>query len=175
MKKFLTVLFIIFLLLSSCKSGEPAGTSAVTEEAVYIDADPKDVMSAVYRAVAETETLANNKTMLSDEAVTDKNELYYLGINGISYVSAVASEPVMQADPYSFVVIKLQNGVDYDGQRRLIEQNLNKSKWVCMTCEEALAVRYENFIAVIMCDKETADALEAAYLSVMDSYKNGSI
>ena len=165
-------------MLSSCSGAgknDTAGTAAATEEKAYIDAEPKDVLDAVYKIVFETKAFEYYKTMLEDTAVNEENELYFLGVNGIKYVSATASEPVMQPDPYSFVVIKLEKGVDYDGQRKLIEQNLNKSKWVCTSCEEALAVRYENFIAVIMCGKEAADALETAYLSVMENYKNRSI
>ena len=166
MRKLLAVLFIFLLLLTSCSGGKTAA---------YIDEEPEQVLSAVYNAVAETETIKNVKTMLMTENLSADNENYYLGVSGVKYVSAVASEPEIQPSPYSFVIVKLQNGVDYDGQRQLIEQNLNKSKWVCTSSEEALAVRYENFVAVIMCDKETANALEAAYLSVMEAYKNGSI
>lgn len=166
MKKIFCVLLILLILLTSCS--ENGG-------AVYIDADPGEVIDAVYKAAVETKDFKNYKTMLEKTAVTEQDELYFMGVNGIKYVSAVASEPSIQPSPYSFVVIKLQKGVDYDGQRKLIEQNLNKAKWVCMSCEEAIAVRYENFIAVIMCDSQTVNALEAAYLSVMEAYKNGSI
>ena len=178
MKRFFIFLFISLFLLSSCAGtgkNNAADTAAVTEDKAYIDVEPKDVIDAVYKSVSDTPSFKDYKTMLEETNVTEQDELYYIGVNGIKYVSAVASEPAIQPSTYSFVVIKLQKGVDYDGQRRLIEQNLNKAKWVCMSCEEAIAVRYENFVAVIMCDKQTVDALEAAYLSVMEAYNNGSI
>ena len=158
MKKLICILLLLLLFLCSCKL--PGGG--------YIDTDPKAVIEAVYASVQDSGVIDDYKTMLFYDTVTADNELYYMGVNGIEYESAVASEPEFQPCPYSFVVIKLKSGVDYDAQRKLIEKNLNKSKWVCTSCEEALAVRYVNFIAIIMCDKKAADALETAYLSVMD-------
>ncbi len=158
MKKLICVLLLSVFFLCSCKlPGEG-----------YIDADPKDIIEAVYASVQDSGVIDDYKTMLFYDTVTAENELYYMGVNGIEYEAATASEPEFQPCPYSFVIIKLKKGADYDAQRKLIEKNLNKSKWVCTSCEEALAVRYRNFVAVIMCGKKTADALESAYLSVMD-------
>ena len=158
MKKLFIIILAMLSLLCSCKSGDGG----------YIDADPKDIIEAVYASVEDSGAIDEYKTMLIYDTVTADNELYYLGVNGIEYEAAVASEPEMQPCPYSFVVVRLKKGADYDAQRKLIEKNLNKSKWVCTSCEEALTVRFRNFVAVIMCDKKAADALEAAYLNVMD-------
>ena len=158
MKKLICMIIITVFALASCK-----GTSDR-----YIDADPEDVIKAVYEALDGSGVLDGYKTMLYDVTVNAENEDYFLGVRGVEYESAVASEPDIQPCAYSFVAVKLKEGVDYDAQRKLIEKNLNKSRWVCTSCEEALAVRYENYVAIIMCDKKAADAIETAYLNYME-------
>ena len=101
------------------------------------------------------------------EKITEKNDEYYLGISGIPYTKGAASEAYIQPVTFSFCVIVLEEGADYDSCRKTIEQNLNRSKWVCAAAEEAIAVRHANVIAVIMGTKKVCAELEGAFLDVV--------
>ncbi len=159
MKKTLCVLLCALLVLVSCRKNS----------AVYVDADPSAVIDSVYGALEDGSAASEYVPQLITEQITEKNEEYYLGVAGVPYASGAASEAFVQPVTYSFCVIRLEEGADYDAERKKIERNINKSKWVCAAAEDATVVRYENVIAVIMGEKQVCRELEGAFLKIIAS------
>ncbi len=153
-----TLIFLILPLLVLCSCGDKTSPVELSAE---------EIIDAVYKAVETKDFMRDLRSGLMTEAVTENNEQYYLGINGIPYEDGAASEAVVQPVTYSFCVIKLKSGVKYDAERIKIENSVNKAKWVCARAEEAYVIRYENVIAVIMGTKECCDGIEEAFLSVL--------
>ncbi|MBR6921155.1 MAG: hypothetical protein IKH51_03065 [Clostridia bacterium] len=156
MKKIFVLILIPVLLLCSC-----GGKIRVT------DMTPKEIIAAVYENVDGDDYMKELIPELITYEITKDNEQYYLGVSGIPYESGAASEAVVQPITYSFCVIRLKEGSDYDAERIKIEANINKSKWVCAKAEEAYVVRCENLIAVIMGPKSVCDLLENEFLTVV--------
>ena len=160
MKKLFVLLLVPVILLCSCGSGKTN----------LSDADPSDIRDAVYDSLPKDAKAKEYVPALITTEINEKNEEYYLGISGVNYKKGAASEAFEQPTTYSFCVVIFEDGADQDAERIKIEQNINKSKWVCASAEEAFVVRYKNTAAVIMGPKDVCDELEAAYLSVMKSY-----
>ena len=154
MKKVAVLLLLPLILLCSC------GKKSIS------DMSPGEIIDAVYEKVDARSYMKGLKPELVTEAITKENEEYYLGVSGIRYVSGAASEAVVQPVTYSFCVIRLEEGIDYDAERIKIENNINKAKWVCARADEAYVVRSGNLIAVIMGPKEACDGIEKAFLKI---------
>ena len=162
MKKTLIFIFVFLLFLSSCAGSDDPKTTG----ALITDRDPSAMIDEVYALLKDgTETAEYIPQMITEE-LTKNNEEYYLGISGIPYTAGAASEALVQPVTYSFTIILLKEGVDYDAQRKIIEQNVNRSKWVCAFADEALVVRTGNVIAVIMGPSAVCSELEEAFLSL---------
>ena len=163
MKKALLLFIIPIIILSSCKE---------TNAKKLSDADPYEIIDEVYEILAkDTATSAYIPSLITKE-ITEGNASYYIGSDKVSFRAGAASEGAEQPTLYSFCVVILEDDADFDGQRKMIESGINKSKWVCAEADEAYVVRYENVIAVIMGTKQVCDELEGAFLTVMRGYKN---
>ena len=165
MKKLIASVFVLLLILSSCGKNGPT----VTTDALITDKDPSDMIDSIYEKLNSGSETAKYIPQLLTEDITEKNEEYYLGIAGIPYSKGAASEAYIQPVTYSFSIILLKENSDYDAQRKIIEQHLNKSKWVCATAPDALVVRYGNAIAVIMGPTAVCNELEQAFLDLCSS------
>ena len=162
MKKTLIFIFVFLLFLSSCTgNGDPGSIGAL-----ITDRDPSAMIDEVYGLLKDGTETAQYIPQMITEDLTANNEEYYLGISGIPYTAGAASEALIQPVTYSFTIILLAEGVDYDTQRKIIEQNVNRSKWVCAAAEQALVVRTGNVIAVIMGTSAVCSELEEAFLSL---------
>ena len=158
MKKYLVIMLLPLLLLCSCVKTEG--------EDDEIGLSPAGIIDAVYEKIDPKEYMQQLKPELETVDINAENEEYYLGISGVPYESGAGSEAVIQPVTYSFCVIKLKKGINYDAERKKIEQNINKAKWVCARADEAYVVRQGRYIAVIMGAKEACDDIEAAFLAV---------
>lgn len=159
MKKTAVILLSLLLLLCSC------GTN--TGDGGLIDGDPSGIIDAVYEKLPKDSKAAGMVPGLITTVIDGQNEEYYLGVSGIKYKKGAASESFDQPVTYSFCIVIFEDGADYDAERLKIEKNINKSKWVCASAEEAFVVRYKNAAAVIMGSKDVCAELEKAFLSVI--------
>lgn len=159
MKKIFVLILIPVLLLCSC-GGNKIKLS---------DADPSDIIDEVYNKLPKDAEAREYVPCLITSEINERSEEYYLGISGVRYKKGAASEAFEQPTTYSFCVVIFEDDADYDAERIKIEQNINKSKWVCASAEEAFVVRYRNTAAVIMGPKNVCSELENAFLSVVSS------
>ena len=173
MKKIVVLFLITLLLLCSCgQRNEPAATDTEiteTETGALSNADPSKIIDAVYAALPEGSEAGRYVPELITSDINEKTEEYYLGIKGVKYKKGAASEAFEQPVTYSFCVVIFEDDADFDAERIKIEQNINKSKWVCAAAEEAFVVRYKNTAAVIMGPKNVCAELENTFLSVAES------
>ncbi len=159
MKKAFVLLLVPVILLCSCGNGKIR----------LSDADPSNIIDAVYEKLPKDSAAIEYVPALITSEINEKSEEYYLGVNGVRYKKGAASEAFEQPTTYSFCVVIFEDDADYDAERVKIEQNINKSKWVCASAEEAFVVRYKNAAAVIMGPKDVCAELETAFLSVVRS------
>lgn len=160
MKKLIYTLIIFLFLLCSCRADNTNDT---------LDIIPDDIIDEVYENLADDSEAAGLVPEMMTAEINENTEEYYLGVSGIRYKKGAASEATVQPVTYSFCVIVFEDGADYVAECSKIERNLNKSKWVCASADDAIVVRYKNTAAVIMGAKTVCSELEAAFLSVMSA------
>lgn len=93
--------------------------------------------------------------------VTDSDMVAYVtgleNADDIEYV--VASEPMMSSQAYSLVLVKVKDGVDASKVAKEMNENINESKWICVTAEKIYATSSGNVVCLVMSNEETAKAV----------------
>lgn len=97
---------------------------------------------------------------------TDENMVsMFTGLNSAENIEyLVVSEPMMSSQAYSLVLVKAKDGADVDAMAKTMNENINESKWLCVTAEKIYTTTSGNVICLVMTNTETAD-------NVFDSFK----
>ena len=96
---------------------------------------------------------------LSNIEVTSENVENYLGTSDIEFDSALASEPMVGSIAHSVVLVRAKEDQDIEALKKQIEENINPSKWICVTAENVVVKNKGNLILVIM-SNELAPKIE---------------
>lgn len=99
--------------------------------------------------------------------LTDADTVNYMtGLeNGNNLKSLVVSEPMMSSQAYSLVIAKVKDGVDADTVAKEMSENINMSKWICVSAEVLYATSTEDLAFLVMSSEEMAKP-------VYDAFKN---
>ena len=74
--------------------------------------------------------------------------------NDIEYL--VVSEPMITSQAYSMVLAKVKEGVDANQIAKLMLENVDQSKWICVTAEKVYATSSGDIIFLVMSDEKEA-------------------
>lgn len=123
------------------------------------------LISKIYENV-DSDLLLPSLTTI-DVDLTDSNSVKsFTGLeNGEDLVELVVSEPMMNAQAYSFVLAKVKSGVDANEIAKKMSEQVDMRRWICVEAEQLYATNSEDTVCLIMADKDTAKA-------VYDSFKN---
>ena len=147
MKK--TIVFIVAVLVAftfAACSGDavetntptetPAPTATPTPEPTPVP-DPEltdsleDIIKAMHAAVPEE--LANHVVF---QEISDDMKEYFLGTKDIEFTEALAAEPMIGVMPHSIVVFRVEEGTDVDAVVKLVKENADPRKWICVGVED---------------------------------------
>ena len=79
----------------------------------------------------------------------------------VEYV--VASEPMMTSQAYSFVLVKVKDGVNVQEVAKEMNENINARKWVCVTAEKVYTTTSGDVICLVMSNRQTARAVYESF------------
>ena len=77
--------------------------------------------------------------------------------NDIEYL--VVSEPMITSQAYSMVLAKVKEGVDANQIAKLMSENVDQSKWICVTAEKVYATSSGDIIFLVMSDEKEAKSM----------------
>lgn len=137
-------MFLILILgvfvLSACTSNK------------NIEGSLEEIMTRVY------EDIPNDKRpmMLSNTEVNESNADYYLGIKGLEYKEALASESGVGSIPHSVVLLRVKDNADIEDIKTKIKENINPRKWICVGVEkdDVIVENKGNLIILILVEDE---------------------
>ena len=100
--------------------------------------------------------------------LTDKETVSYItGLedeNQFEYM--VVSEPMMSSQAYSFILAKVNDGVNADEVAKQMSEKVNPSKWICVTAEKIYATSSGNIVCLVMSNEEMAKSVYDKFKSV---------
>lgn len=90
--------------------------------------------------------------------ITDNDAVKYTtgleNANDIEYV--VESMPMMMAQPYSLVLVKVKDGVNIEEVAKTMNENIDARKWVCVSAEKVYTTTSGDVICLVMSRDEIA-------------------
>lgn len=117
--------------------------------------DMKDLINKIY-------TKLGDKLPSLEVFDVDKTDEFafnsYTGLSSADKVDAVVvSEPMMNAQSYSFVLLKVAEGADIEAMKQEMFENIDTRKWICVSAEKLYVTNYNDVICLIMADADWAD------------------
>lgn len=137
------MLAVIMLVRSKDKS---------TSEFNSVD-DLKTMVKSIYSDLGDTlPALEFQKINSSTESWK-----YYTGLSDSSNVEfALVSEPLMNAQAYSLVVLKVKDTSKIEDMKQEMYDGINMSKWICVSAEKLYITNSGNIIFMVMASDDWA-------------------
>ena len=116
-------------------------------------------MDEVYAGVAKELLPMNVTTTELDLNDADMIE-YHTGLVNLTGIEGVyLSESMISSVAYSAIYIRTNEEADTEVLRQMLMDNINPSKWVCVTAEKEYAVILGNDLFFVMGSQDTAEAV----------------
>lgn len=117
--------------------------------------DMENLINTVYEGVSAElpPTLMTQTIDVSDVDILRS----YTGLNSNENIDAVVvSEPMIGAQAYSFVLVKVKDGQDADAVAKAMSENVDTRKWICVEADNLYATSVDNLAVLVMADAEWA-------------------
>ena len=151
----LVVIGIIIFLIGSNKENS-LGLNTTEDMANFIE--------KIYeKSNNELTALATNEVDITDIDALNS----YTGLTDNENVDkVVVSEPMMTSRAYSLVLIKVKDTKKVEKMKQEISDNINMSKWICVTAEVLYVNSHDDIIFLVMGNKDVAKAQYDAFISL---------
>ena len=157
MKKFLLAAAVLAALFASVSCG-----GSGTGSDINVEGELSDLFTKIYEnAEAESPAVMYIK-------VDETNKKSMLGTEEVNFTEALASEAAIMTIPHSIVLIRVDGNTDIEKTKKLIRENADPRKWICVGVEddEVIVDSLGNLIILIM--SENADAYHKAFLKLAE-------
>lgn len=113
----------------------------------------EEIMQKIYDGAEVT-----NQYFVYNTVVNEENRKGYLGTDDVSFLEGIASEPMISTLPHSIVLIRVENGSNIEAAKKLIKDNADPRKWICVGVDEENVVvdNIGNLIVLIMSNDSAA-------------------
>lgn len=81
-------------------------------------------------------------------------------------LDSVYSAPMMSSIAYQCVLLRVSEDQDIEAAKKLLEENADPAKWICVEAESVVVENVGDVILFIMADKDVADAAKEAFLAL---------
>lgn len=126
-------------------------------------------MDEVYAGVAQELLPMNVTTTELDLNDADMIE-YHTGLVNLTGIEGLyLSESMISSVAYSAIYIRTNDEADAEVLRQMLMDNINPSKWVCVTAEKEYAVIFGDDIFFVMGAQDTAEAVLNQAITVAQS------
>lgn len=102
-------------------------------------------------------------------AIDDSMKEYLLGTDEVEYTDSACSLPMMNAVAYQCIILRVPEGTDVVKTKQLLLDHADPVKWICVEAESVVVESIGDVILFVMADKDSADAIKDAFLSLNES------
>lgn len=118
---------------------------------------PAEIIDKIYANVSV------ELPMLATTDITAENMAYYLGVSDLAIEAGAASEPLVNAIPFSLCVLRISQKADSAGMQQTIRNSVNPQKWICVGVEQENVVVDGAGDIIILIMAEESEALHQAF------------
>lgn len=100
--------------------------------------------------------------------VADNNSVKYVtGLeNGNDLEFVAVSEPMMSSQAYSFILVKVKDGVDANSVAKSMSEQVDTRKWICVSAEKLYATSSGDVVCLVMSSEELAKPVYEKFKSL---------
>ena len=115
--------------------------------------DVKTMVKSIYKDLGDIlPALEFQKINSSTESLN-----YFTGLSDSSNVKfTVVSEPLMNAQAYSLVVLKVKDVSKIEDMKQEMYENINMAKWICVSAEKLYITNSDDIIFMVMASDDWA-------------------
>ncbi len=150
---------VIFVLTSNKESK--------TNETLQTAGDIKKMLKTIYK------NLANELPELTTEEINLKESELVESLTGLKSTDdiniLVVSEPVMGSQALEVAVIKTKEKTDITSMMQNIKDNVDMSRWICVSAEKLYIVNSGDVIFMVMADSDWAKSIYDEFVKYMDN------
>lgn len=170
-KKNLIICAVIVLIVLAVIIGIAVKSNDNGNIKIESTANMKNLIDSIYKnANVELPSLETNEIDMSDN---DTVSTYTGSQDNSNIESIIVSEPLISSQAYSLVVMKLKNSADVEKVKQNIYDNVDMSKWICVSAEKLYITNYNNIVFYVMSDEDWAQPVYTAFKTYVNN-KNGS-
>ena len=156
----LVVLAGVIFAITSNKESE-------TNETLQTAGDIKKMLKTIYK------NLADELPELTTEEINLKESELVESLTGLKSTddinTLVVSEPVMGSQALEVAVIKTKEKTDNKAMMQNIKDNVDMSRWICVSAEKLYIVNSGDVIFMVMADSDWAKSIYDEFVKYMDN------
>lgn len=143
----LAVIIGAILIINNKSKGNEEGKIETAEQM-------KEMFKTIYSKLGEK--LPNLETQ--EISIEDETQVKaYTGLKSNKDIEKiVVSEPLMSSQAYSAVTIKVKSGANIEEIKKEMLENINMSKWICVSAEKMYITNNGNTIFMVMSSEDWA-------------------
>lgn len=138
-----------------------------TNETLQTTGDIKKMLKTIYK------NLANELPELTTEEINLKESELVESLTGLKSTDGintlVVSEPVMGSQALEVAVIKTKEKTDITSMMQNIKDNVDMSRWICVSAEKLYIVNSGDVIFMVMADSDWAKSIYDEFVKYMDN------
>lgn len=138
-----------------------------TNETLQTAGDIKKMLKTIYK------NLANELPELTTEEINLKESELVESLTGLKNTddinTLVVSEPVMGSQALEVAVIKTKEKTDVEAMKQNIKDNVDMSRWICVSAEKLYVVSSGDVIFMVMADSDWAKSIYDEFVKYVDN------
>lgn len=88
----------------------------------------------------------------------------YIGLSDPSIVKEAAVSETYFGQAYSVVLVRFNDGVDAKAQAKIMDENIDRRKWICMSADDSCVVSFGDVVFFAMVNTEFGEPFTSANL-----------
>lgn len=138
-----------------------------TNETLQTAGDIKKMLKTIYK------NLADELPELTTEEINLKESELVESLTGLKSTddinTLIVSEPVMGSQALEVAVIKTKEKTDNEAMMQNIKDNVDMSRWICVSAEKLYIVNSGDVIFMVMADNDWAKSIYDEFVKYMDN------
>jgi len=159
MKKWICLVMtgIMMLTLVACGS---------KKEDVKLEGNLSDILQQVYDGAELDSGLVEAMQYFDQGEITPEFAETVLGTDDVDFTEGVYSMPMMSAQAYQCVLLRLAEGEDIEEAKQTLLDNADPRKWICVEAESVVVENVGDVVLFLMSDNATAEAIQESFLAL---------
>lgn len=150
---------------------------AVIGVVIFLNAKPKTENANTIKTAEELSALVDKiyegqkvlptlQTQIVDVTDNDTVKMVTGLENGNDLEFVVVSEPMISSQAYSLVLAKVKNGKNANQIAKQMSENVNTSKWICVSAEKLYATSSGDIVFLVMSSEEKAKPMYEKFKTI---------